>query len=154
MSNKQWIGVDLDGTLAHYPKTEPGKWHFKWSEIGPPIPAMVARVRMWLARDIEVRIMTARVFPYIYLNPSFTQASEYRHTCLVSGEQFTVSDMLGVIKDYTTRHIGRPLNATCAKDWLMIEQWDDRAVQVVVNTGEPLTRTAEAISLYGVAQGG
>ena len=37
-----WIGVDLDGTLAH----DTG-WHGP-DQIGPPIPEMLERVRNWL----------------------------------------------------------------------------------------------------------
>lgn len=54
MSNKGWIGVDLDGTLAHYDGWK-GPEH-----IGAPIPAMVERVKAWLAEGKEVRISTAR----------------------------------------------------------------------------------------------
>lgn len=47
-----WIGVDLDGTLAHYST---------WSEeIGEPVPAMVQRVKEWIREGKEVRILTAR----------------------------------------------------------------------------------------------
>lgn len=49
-----WIGVDLDGTLAHY-----GGW-IGPDHIGEPIPDMVKRVTTWLAQGIEVRIFTAR----------------------------------------------------------------------------------------------
>lgn len=49
-----WIGVDLDGTLAHY-----GGWKGA-DNIGDPIPAMQARVMQWLAEGREVRIFTAR----------------------------------------------------------------------------------------------
>ena len=49
-----WIGVDLDGTLAHYTGWV-GPEH-----IGEPIPEMVRRVTAWIAKGIEVRIFTAR----------------------------------------------------------------------------------------------
>lgn len=49
-----WIGVDLDGTLAHYDGWK-GENH-----IGPPILPMVNRVKAWLAAGKEVRIFTAR----------------------------------------------------------------------------------------------
>ena len=49
-----WIGVDLDGTLAHYST-------FKGTEvIGEPIMLMVERVLEWLEGGQEVRIFTAR----------------------------------------------------------------------------------------------
>lgn len=55
-----WIGVDLDGTLAHYDEWL-GPHH-----IGDPIEPMVERIRAWQASGLEVRIFTAR-------------ASDYRH---------------------------------------------------------------------------
>jgi len=51
---KQWIGVDLDGTLAHYTGWK-GPDH-----IGEPIPLMMDRVKMWLAAGQKVKIFTAR----------------------------------------------------------------------------------------------
>ena len=47
-----WIGVDLDGTLAHYDGDH--------SKVGEPT-AMVQRVKAWLAAGEDVRIFTARV---------------------------------------------------------------------------------------------
>lgn len=49
-----WIGVDLDGTLAHYDGWDGGA-------IGDPVPAMLARVKRWLQDGQDVRILTARV---------------------------------------------------------------------------------------------
>lgn len=48
-----WIGVDLDGTLAHY---ESGQY----PKIGKPLEPMVNRILGWLEAGEEVRIMTAR----------------------------------------------------------------------------------------------
>jgi hypothetical protein len=50
----EWIGVDLDGTLAEY---------HEWREdgsIGKPIPLMVERVKTWLSEGKTVKIFTAR----------------------------------------------------------------------------------------------
>jgi len=49
-----WIGVDLDGTLAHYTGWK-GMEH-----IGVPVPPMLERVRKWVAAGITVKIFTAR----------------------------------------------------------------------------------------------
>jgi len=49
-----WIGVDLDGTLAHY-----DGW-VDSSHIGAPIPVMVDRVRRWIDSGLTVKIFTAR----------------------------------------------------------------------------------------------
>lgn len=59
-----WIGVDLDGTLAHYDKWR-GAEH-----IGEPILPMVRRVQQWLDEGKDVRIFTARAhepgqIPYV-----------------------------------------------------------------------------------------
>ena len=49
-----WIGVDLDGTLAHYD-------HYRGHDfVGVPIEPMVKRVRKWLAEGKDVRLFTAR----------------------------------------------------------------------------------------------
>lgn len=52
--SRGWIGVDLDGTLAHYDKWQ-GHEH-----IGDPIPVMLDRVKAWIADGKLVKIFTAR----------------------------------------------------------------------------------------------
>ena len=101
-----WIGVDLDGTLAVY-----GEWRGP-EHIGPPIPAMVARVKAWLDEDRDVRIFTARI--------AFDE----------NGEN------MRAICAWCREHLGRELIVTNVKDYGMIELWDDRAIQVVPNTGQ------------------
>jgi hypothetical protein len=104
-----WIGVDLDATLAHY-----DGWRGS-SHIGTPVPAMLARVRGWLAAGQEVRIMTARAS----LPPDDPDSVAFAAAWSAwSMEQF------GVV-----------LAVTATKTFSMIELWDDRAVQVVPNTG-------------------
>lgn len=49
-----WIGVDLDGTLAHYVGWKGENY------IGEPIPLMITRVKNWLAQGKQVKIFTAR----------------------------------------------------------------------------------------------
>jgi hypothetical protein len=106
-----WIGVDLDCTLA------------RWTEwvgpttIGEPVPLMAARVRAWLEAGVDVRIVTARA------NPA------------TPGYEHLVPLMVEAIRAWTLRHFGRALPVTCAKDFEMLELWDDRAVQVEPNTG-------------------
>lgn len=102
-----WIGVDLDGTLAHY-----GGW-IGPDHIGEPVAPMVERVKNWLREGREVRIFTARAW------------------------RAEPAD-LAAIEAWCERHIGVRLRVTCEKDYGMIELWDDRAVQVVFNTGEPV----------------
>lgn len=50
-----WIGVDLDGTLAHYDEWK-GADH-----IGEAVPVMLERVKRMVADGKTVKIFTARV---------------------------------------------------------------------------------------------
>jgi hypothetical protein len=109
---KGWIGVDLDGTLAHYDGWK-GPDH-----IGEPIPAMLERVKNWIAEGKEVRIFTARVY---------SDGSTKR--------RMEVAWVRTAIEQWCAKHIGVVLLVTNEKDFGMIELWDDRAVQVQLNTG-------------------
>jgi hypothetical protein len=100
-----WIGVDLDATLAEY-----NGWHGPY-HVGAPIKAMADRVKAWLAAGIKVKIFTAR-------------ASEPRDQAVIYA-----------IEQWCERHLGQVLEVTNQKDYLMIQLWDDRAVQVTPNTG-------------------
>jgi len=95
-----WVGVDLDGTLAHY-----DRWRGP-NHIGVPVRRMRRRVVDWLAEGKDVRIFTAR-----------------------SEESYPA------IRAWCLRQFGRELPITNQKDYGMVELWDDRAVQVVPNTG-------------------
>lgn len=106
-----WIGVDLDGTLAHY-----DHW-VSHTHIGAPIPEMVERVKRWLAEGYTVRVFTARMS-----EPNARMRAE----------------VLTEIYLWTEQHIGTRLEATCMKDYAMLELWDDRAVTVEMNTGRAL----------------
>ena len=106
-----WIGVDLDGTLAHYEGWNNG-------EIGEPLVPMLERVKEWLSNGMVVKIVTARVAPGP--DPRGGRAD---------------------IEAWCLKHIGRVLEVTCQKDFGMIELWDDRVIQVMPNIGEPLHDT-------------
>ena len=108
MNKNEWIGVDLDGTLAFY-----DHWGGE-TEIGEPIPLMVERVKKWLKDGIDVRILTARVHPDW---PNLTQRRK-------------------AVEDWCLKHLGKVLPLTYEKDYLMVELWDDRCVQVIPNTGK------------------
>lgn len=101
-----WIGVDLDGTLAHY-----SGWRGV-NHIGDPIPLMVERIKAWLSDGKTVKIFTARV-----------------------GGPGDVHEQRVLIQDWLEA-VGLPrLEVTATKDYSMVELWDDRAVQVIPNTG-------------------
>jgi hypothetical protein len=62
--NNEWIGVDLDGTLAYYHGFT-GEYN-----IGDPIPEMLKRVKQVMADGKTVKIFTARAgdpsaIPYV-----------------------------------------------------------------------------------------
>ena len=57
-----WIGVDLDGTLAHYDDWK-GPEH-----IGEPIPRMLNFVKQWVQQGIPVKIFTARAVKTEYIS--------------------------------------------------------------------------------------
>lgn len=98
-----WIGVDLDGTLAHFDRWR-GPRH-----IGLPIPAMAKRVHDWHARGVEVRIFTARA---------------------------SRPELIPDVQKWLDRHGFPPFAITNQKDFGMVELWDDRAIQVLYNTGK------------------
>lgn len=101
--------VDLDGTLAEH--TNSGNEF----EIGKPVPLMLQRVLRWLQDGKEVRLVTARVN---------------------SEDNPNVSRQRTEIDKWCKKYIGRTLPTTCKKSHAMIELWDDRAIQVIPNTGE------------------
>jgi hypothetical protein len=126
---KGWIGVDLDGTLAHYDRWR-GPHH-----IGEPIPAMLARVKKWLAEGREVRIFTARVEAgTITLGMDVQNGEACRNAALVEQS----------VRAWCKKHVGQELPVTCKKDFGMIELWDDRCVQVIPNTGRTIADELES----------
>ncbi len=100
-----WIGVDFDGTLRK-------------DESDQPVVEMVSRIKAWLKRGIEVRILTARV---AMANPALHRAQ-----------------MRSEVEAWCEKHIGIALPVTSEKDYHMRELWDDRAITVEKNTGRPL----------------
>jgi hypothetical protein len=108
-----WIGVDLDGTLAHDLGNK--RDNKGLGEIGTPIKPMFNRLKKWIAEGKTVKIFTAR-------------ASSPRQVVM--------------IKKWLARHGLPDLEVTNVKDLRMIELWDDRCVQVMTNLGEPIDRNA------------
>lgn len=130
--SRGWIGVDLDGTLAHYESwTGP-------ASIGKPIPAMVARVQQWHRDGKEVRIFTARAYPLGYVtypyNPDWKP---------INYEQLIAKLAIEAIFAWQLEHLGFAVPITCVKDYHMYELWDDRAVQVERNTGRRMDNEPE-----------
>lgn len=109
MSTNGWVGVDLDGTLAFYDGWK-GIEH-----IGTPIPEMVKRVKGELEREngYEIKIFTARVA----CNPP------------------ELHEVIMHIDAWCKQVFGRTFEVTNVKDMMMVSCWDDRAVEIVPNTG-------------------
>lgn len=134
-----WIGVDLDGTLAEYAGWQ-GPEH-----IGRPIPAMVERVRKWLADGKEVRIFTARAWAPRRPHPDVLELETQDLPRQLADERRRkeAEAAMKAIHSWCLQHIGVVLPVTCEKDCGMVELWDDRAVQVVPNTGRRADGVAE-----------
>jgi hypothetical protein len=114
-----WIGVDLDGTLAHY-----DKW--VGPEIGPPVELMVNRVKEMLGMGVDVRIFTAR----ITVEPIPARLDQERR-----------------IREWCRLHLECELPITATKDLFMVQLYDDRCVQIVPNTGMTVEEHRQSQSL-------
>lgn len=77
--------------------------------IGEPIPEMAQRVKFWISRGVKVVIFTARA---------------------------STPEAIPFINAWTKRHFGKVLPVTNQKTFDIVELWDDRAVQVIPNTGK------------------
>lgn len=95
------IAVDLDGTLAEHCSHKVG--------IGAPVPAMMKRVKQWLAMGKKVKIFTARAG-----NP----------------------EQVELIKVWLRENDLPDLEITNVKGYDIVEIWDDRAYRVKMNTGQ------------------
>lgn len=110
---------------AEHPMPQDGPWigvdldgtlakHDLWiskHHIGKPIPQMLNRVKMWVERGIRVKIVTARA-------------------CEADG--------IPPVQSWLKKQGLPDLEVTNEKDFAMIELWDDRAIQVIPNTGRPV----------------
>jgi hypothetical protein len=79
------------------------------AHIGNPIPKMLNRIKAWRAAGTTVKIFTARA---------------------------DLPEAVSAIQDWCLEHVGEILEVTATKDLAMIALWDDRAVQVIPNTGD------------------
>lgn len=80
--------------------------------IGDPIPEMLERVKAWIKEGITVKIFTARC---------------------------SVPEQVKPIAGWLEKHGIGGLEITNIKDRSMLELWDDNCVQVIKNTGKPIT---------------
>jgi len=107
-TSNSYIGIDLDGTVAEY-KSWLGLDH-----IGGPIVDIIEKVKVLVATGVTVKIFTARV--------SQATESDNQHAREVI---WTWLEKNGLPK----------LEITNEKDYSMCQCWDDRARQVIPNSG-------------------
>jgi len=102
-----WVGIDLDGTLCQYDYWR-GKEH-----IGSPIPLMFDKVKEWISEGKTIKIFTARAH-----------------------DPEAIPFIRDWLRKYDLKNLdGSDLEITNVKDYGMIELYDDRAVQIIPNTG-------------------
>lgn len=111
MASDPWVGLDLDGSVAHYSIWQ-GIEH-----IGDPIPSVIDLTRKLLRQGKTVKIFTARM-----AEPDPIKRNMVRH----------------YIREWCVKHIGVALEATNIKDFNMVALIDDRAIAVEKNTGRIL----------------
>ena len=117
-----WVGFDLDGTLAEHSK------YLGPDHIGTMIQKMKDILIEWLKQGYRVKIMTARM----------------GHAELRDEARTIIQDWLEVN--------GLPrLEVTCKKDYKMIRLYDDRAVQVIPNTGVTLEEVVKDLMTENAA---
>jgi hypothetical protein len=118
-NDEEWIGFDLDGTLAKY-----NGWK-GIDNIGEPVESqvLIAKLLHWLGK--KIKILTARVAPRDGKNDS-AKAKEY-------------------VEEWCRKHLGFVPEVTYIKDASMIALFDDRAVSVEQNTGKILGGWPDAL---------
>ena len=116
MSERYWIGFDLDGTLADY-----GHGEFNPSTIGEPVKPILDKLKEYLRAGKKVKIFTARV------------AHDDTERSIRDAYLSKIA-----IKKWMKKHIGEELEITSCKDYYLTHFYDDRAVQVERNTGKIL----------------
>lgn len=119
------IDVDFDGTLhdRSVPVDSDG--------LGPPVPEMLERIRMWLGNGMTVHCFTARVSKAPVRGETKAKRIQY------------VQKQRRILDGWFKKHLGRTIPLTCEKDAHTYELWDDRGVCVERNTGQILGRNPE-----------
>lgn len=126
-----WVGFDLDGTLAEYHGWEGPE------AIGKPIIPMVRQAEVHLAEGREVRIFTARVYPFtiVIRNLSHLPSTDVLKNGGLDAHERSAYLSARAIFAWSREVFGRELPITCVKDFAMIQLYDDRCIQVETNTG-------------------
>lgn len=84
-----------------------------FEHIGKPIPLMLERVKQWQSQGYTIKIMTARA---------------------------SVAEGIPYVEAWLKKHGLENIEVTNQKDFDMLELWDDRAIQVIENTGKAVLK--------------
>lgn len=140
-TNKGWIGVDFDGTLADYSRGWVAPDH-----CGAPVPDMLERVKFWLGEGYDVRIFTARIWPLFDAPVGIPVQSLHTLPGISPTEKIVESRAaVDAIRAWCREHLGRELRITNVKDLAMVELYDDRCVQVLADTGVLVGKSSRGI---------
>lgn len=123
-----WVGVDFDGTLAHYDGFK-GVDH-----IGEYIGEMCDMVAQMIDYGIRVRIFTARVCPVAL------EMNAKELDCSADDLKESITE---AIQTFCLEYIGFKLPVTNVKTYSCIGFIDDRAIPVARNEGKLLVNTEE-----------
>lgn len=108
---KLFHAVDLDNTLAE------GMVPHDPDKIGPPIRAMVTKVKGWIKKGDKVCIITARM-------------------CTTVHSPLRLRRTRRMIQQYCLEHIGVSIPVTAEKHPAITDYWDDRAHRIEKDTGK------------------
>jgi hypothetical protein len=111
VASHEWVGVDLDGTLAAAPTPEQTA---KGILIGDPVSLMLEKVQAMLSAGVTVKIFTARA-----CDPA----------------------SIPMVATWLAAHGLGSLPITNQKDYDMAVAFDDRAIQIVFGTGMSVMET-------------
>lgn len=166
-TGKEWIGFDLDGTLAKY-----DGWK-GIDNIGEPVKPMVDLIKKLHDEGKVVKILTARVAPRIrddgtvgedFVKMTFLEMNKFLNYPktpdeLVGHEGSVISASARFfIRNWCQKHLGFVPEITHEKDQLMTDLYDDRVKQVVTNEGTLVEDDANAmvdamVRVHNILQG-
>lgn len=166
-TGKEWIGFDLDGTLAKY-----DGWK-GIDNIGEPVKPMVDLIKKLHDEGKVVKILTARVAPRLrddgtvgedFVKMTFLEMNKFLNYPktpdeLVGHEGSVISASARFfIRNWCQKYLGFVPEITHEKDQLMTDLYDDRVKQVVPNKGTLVEDDANAmmdamVRVHNILQG-
>ena len=120
MEQQETWAFDFDSTLSFY--EEPFS-----TTLGPPVPEMVRKVKAAIAEGVQVVIFSARVYP----------GADYERLAQSTNAMLNIAE-------WCQKHIGQVLPITFVKMPIFTKLYDDRAIEILPNTGVELRDLIEA----------